>query len=121
MVAAMAICATNTAAALASRSGEGMGARVRARVSARTTVRAAAPLRVVAEDFPKPAGINKTDNYKQGEELSKKFKVCGVSGARQRQSVASSARVVSSLPGDDVVVAWRLSFLRRVDFILSSQ
>ena len=73
----MAIGAVNTAATLASRRGEGMGARVRARVTARTTVRsAAAPLRVVAEDFPQPDKIKKTDNFRQGKELSEKFKVC---------------------------------------------
>ena len=77
MVAAMAIGAVNNAATtLASRRGEGMGARVRARVTARTTVRsAAAPLRVVAEDFPIPDTIKKTDNFEQGKELSSKFKV----------------------------------------------
>lgn len=108
MVAPMAVCATNTAAALASRNGEGTGVRVRARVSPRTAVRAATPLRVVAQDFPKPANIDKTDNYKQGAELSQKMKVRRVPDARRRQPVASSVRVIASLPRDDVVVAWRL-------------
>ena len=75
MVAAMAIGAAANTAAMASRRGEGMGSRVRARVTTTSGGRGVAPLRVVAKDFPKPDNINKTDNYKQGEELSNKFKV----------------------------------------------
>ena len=37
--------------------------------------RRVAPLRVVAEDFPKPDKIDKTDNYREGAALSQKFKV----------------------------------------------
>ncbi len=69
--------ATAHAASFASRRGGAMGSRVRARAPLARAVapRRAAPLRVVAEDFPKPDKIDKTDNYRQGAELSQKFKV----------------------------------------------
>lgn len=65
------------ATAFASRRGDAMGARVRARAPTARTVapRRVAPLRVVAEDFPKPDKIDKTDNYREGAALSQKFKV----------------------------------------------
>ena len=63
------------ATAFASRRGDAMGARVRARAPTARTVapRRVAPLRVVAEDFPKPDKIDKTDNYREGAALSQKF------------------------------------------------
>lgn len=103
----MALGATSASARPASRRGEGMGARVRARVTASNATRTvrAAPLRVVAEDFPKPDNINKTDNYKQGEELSNKFKVSLRAGGVEHAG-CSVGRVVVS-PRD----AWRLCVL----------
>ena len=76
MPAAMALGAAPSA--LASRHGDVLGSRVRARVlaNAKTSVaRGAAPLRVVAKDFPKPEQIDKTKNYLLAKDLSDRIKV----------------------------------------------
>lgn len=88
--------ATAHAASFASRRGGAMGSRVRARAPLARAVapRRAAPLRVVAEDFPKPDKIDKTDNYRQGAELSQKFKVRDPSDPRPHRP----GREPSALP-----------------------
>ena len=61
--------------ALSSRAA--MGQKVRARLavpSMATSTSRRRPLRVVAEDFPQPAQIKNTDNYRDGEALSKKLR-----------------------------------------------
>ena len=63
----------SAAGGVASRRGEGMGTRVRARVTPRT--RAAVSTRVVAKDYPKPEQIDKTENYRIAQDLSNKIKV----------------------------------------------
>ena len=61
--------------ALSSRAA--MGQKVRARLavpSMATSTSRRRPLRVVAEDFPQPAQIKNTDNYRDGEALSNKLR-----------------------------------------------
>ena len=61
--------------ALSSRAA--MGQKVRARLavpSMATSTSRRRPLRVVAEDFPQPAQLKNTDNYRDGEALSKKLR-----------------------------------------------
>jgi hypothetical protein len=85
--------------ALASRHGDVMGSRVRARVrvNAKTSVaRGAAPLRVVAKDFPKPTEIDKTKNYLISKDLSDRIKV---TTARR---IATSHRGVAISPPHDL-------------------
>ena len=73
---AFSMASTATSASFASRRGGAMGSRVRARTvsAARVVAPRRAGLRVVAEDFPKPAQISNTDNYREGAALSQKFK-----------------------------------------------
>merc|ERR1711966_237110 len=66
---------TPAMSALSSRAA--MGQKVRARLavpSMATSTSRRRPLRVVAEDFPQPAQIKNTDNYRDGEALSKKLR-----------------------------------------------
>ena len=66
---------TPAMSALSSRAA--MGKKVRARLavpSMATSTSRRRPLRVVAEDFPQPAQIKNTDNYRDGEALSKKLR-----------------------------------------------
>ena len=74
---ALSMASTASPASFASRRGGAMGVRVRA-----TAVEGAAcvvarrrqtRLRVVAKDYPKPAQIANTDNYREGAALSQKF------------------------------------------------
>ena len=60
--------------ALSSRAAVGQRVRARVAVPSATSPSSRRPLRVVAEDFPQPAQIKNTDNYRDGEALSKKFK-----------------------------------------------
>jgi 15-cis-phytoene desaturase len=73
---AFSMASTATSSSFASRRGGAMGSRVRARTvsAARVVAPRRAGLRVVAEDFPKPAQISNTDNYREGATLSQKFK-----------------------------------------------
>merc|ERR1711966_517714 len=66
---------TPAMSALSSRAA--MGQKVRARLavpSMATSTSRRRPLRVGAEDFPQPAQIKNTDNYRNGEALSKKLR-----------------------------------------------
>ena len=66
---------TPAMSALSSRAA--MGQKVRARLavpSMATSTSRRRPLRVVAEDFPQPAQIKNTDNYRDGEALSNKLR-----------------------------------------------
>ena len=60
--------------ALSSRAAVGQRVRARVAVPSATSPSSRRPLRVVAEDFPQPAQIKNTDNYRDAEALSKKLK-----------------------------------------------
>ena len=52
--------------------------------SAKASVRA---VRTVARDFPKPSQVDKTENYKQANALSKKLAGNGAEGGRKKVAV----------------------------------
>ena len=83
--------------ALSSRAAVGQRVRARVAVPSATSPSSRRPLRVVAEDFPQPAQIKNTDNYRDGEALSKKLKELKVARRRRLSSWAAALRLAAQV------------------------
>ena len=78
--------------ALSSRAAVGQRVRARVAVPSATSPSSRRPLRVVAEDFPQPAQIKNTDNYRDGEALSKKLKELKGMGEKKKVVIVDGGR-----------------------------